>query len=562
MKLNKLIIPAVLIACCSIFSSCLGDLDTLPLDKNQMVAEDVYSTAEGYKGIIAKCYASLIQTGQKGGDGGDGDVGGIDEGYSGYTRALFYLQSSVADETILHAGSSQGSRDLLYVNWNPSTSIIKYPYYRLYMAINYCNEFIRECTESKLKERGVYDALKNEFKHYVAEARFIRAYCYSMICDLYGSGPFVDETMTVGALPKQINRQEIYDYAVGELEALLPLLKEPKANQYGRVDRVSAWFLLARIYLNAEVYVGKNEYANAYKYAKMVIESNAYPLASDYRHIFLADNDKCSEIIWPLVQDADYAQSSAGTNFYIKALMNGTINSYLKTGVGTRGWGSARVTTQLVNLFDEEDQTFDVDDIWGNNKKDKRAQFFTVGHTKETWVEGKDFQGKFTNGYASIKWRNVKADGSELAEGGTVYSSIDHPMFRTADVYLMAAEAILRGGSGNPTEALEYVNEIRDRAYMSGKYGNDASGRITASELTLDFILDERGRELHTELTRRTDLIRFGKYTKNYDWDWKGSDGKVGNYIGKNVDDKYNLFPLPQDEFTVNPYLTQNPDYK
>ena len=561
MKSNILII-SILIACCNMLSSCLGDLDTQPLDKNQLVAKDVYETAAGYKGVIAKCYASLIQTGQKGGDGGDGDVGGIDEGYSGYTRALFYLQTTVSDEIILHAGSSQGSRDLLYVNWNPSTSIIKYPYYRLYMTINYCNEFIRECTEDKLKERGVYDELKDEYRYYVAEARFIRAYCYSMICDLYGSGPFIEETMVVGTLPHQKTRAEIYDYAVSELETVLPLLKTSKTNQYGRIDQVAAWFLLARIYLNSDVYVGRKEYEKAYKYAKMVIDSKAYPLASDYRHIFLADNNTCSEIIWHMVQDADYAQSSAGTNFYVKALMNGNINSYLKTGVGTRGWGNARVTTQLVDLFESGDQTFDVNDIWGNNKKDKRAQFFSVGHTKETWVDGKDFQGTFTNGYACIKWRNVKADGSELAEGGTVYSSIDYPMFRTADAYLMAAEAILRGGGGSKSEALDYVNEIRDRAYMSGSYGNDASGRITEAELNLDFILDERGRELYTELIRRTDLIRFNKFTKDHNWDWKGSDGKAGNYVGKDVDDKYKLFPIPQEEFTVNPYLTQNPDYK
>ena len=561
MKSNILII-SILIACSSIFSSCLGDLDTQPLDKNQLVAKDVYETAAGYKGVIAKCYASLIQTGQKGGDGGDGDVGGIDEGYSGYTRALFYLQETVTDEIILHAGSSQGSRDLLYVNWNPSTSIIKYPYYRLYMTINYCNEFIRECTESKLKERGVYDELKDEYRYYVAEARFIRGYCYSMICDLYGSGPFIEETMVVGTLPHQKTREELYNYAVNELETVLSLLKTSKTNQYGRIDQVAAWFLLARIYLNSDVYVGKKEYDKAYKYAKMVIDSNSYPLASDYRHIFLADNNTCSEIIWHLVQDADYAQSSAGTNFYVKALMNGNINKYLQTGVGSRGWGNARVTTQLVDLFETGDQTFDVNDIWGNNKKDKRAQFFTVGHTKETWVDGKDFQGTFTNGYACIKWRNVKSDGSELAEGGTVYSSIDYPMFRTADAYLMAAEAILRDGGGSKSEALGYINEVRDRAYMSGTYGNDASGRIKESELTLDFILDERGRELHTELIRRTDLIRFNKFTKNHNWDWKGSDGKAGNYVGKDVDDKYKLFPIPQEEFTVNPYLTQNSDYK
>lgn len=149
---------------------------------------------------MAKCYASLIQTGQKGGDGGNGDVPGIDEGYSGYTRALFYLQEACTDEIVFHSGGSHGSLSLLYMNWDPSTKIICYSYYRLYMAINYCNEFLRESTEGKLKDRGVYDALQAEMPYYRAEARFIRAYCYSMICDLYGSGPFIDETMDVGTI--------------------------------------------------------------------------------------------------------------------------------------------------------------------------------------------------------------------------------------------------------------------------------------------------------------------------------------------------------------------------
>jgi hypothetical protein len=139
-------------------------------------------------------------------------------------------------------------------------------------------------------------------------------------------------------------------------------------------------------------------------------------------------------------------------------------------------------------------------------------------------------------------------------------------MFRTADAYLMAAEAILRGASGSRADALNYVNEVRDRAYLSGAYGSGTgtgtTGRIADAQLTLDFILDERARELHTELVRRTDLIRFGKFTKGYSWDWKGSDGAADSYIGKDVDDKYKLFPIPQEEFTVNPYLTQNSDFE
>lgn len=542
-------------------TSCLNDLNTEPLDNNELVPGNVYNSAAGYKGVLAKCYASLIQTGQKGGGGGDGDVGGIDEGYSGYTRALFYLESASTDEIALHAGSSHGTQAVLFMNWDPSTKIISYPYYRLYMSINYCNEFLRECTEDKLRSRGVYDDLKDEYQYYQAEARFIRAYCYSMICDLYGSAPFVDETATVGDLPHQKTRKEIYDYALSEAEAVAALLKAPKTNQYGRIDQTAAWFLLTRIYLNSEAWVGEKQFSKAYQYAKKVIDEGKYPLTSDYRHLFLADNNTCSEIIWPLVQDADNAQNSAGTNFMIKALVNGSMGKYYSFGL-SESWGNARVKTQLVDLFDTADQTFDSSDVWGNKKKDKRAQFFTIDHTKETWVEGKDFQKDFNNGYAAMKWRNVMKDGSELKPGGTKYSSVDFPLFRTADAYLMAAEAILRGGGGSKNEALEYVNTIRDRAYMSGAFGKDASGRISEQELTLDLILDERGRELYTELTRRTDLIRFNKYTKNYNWDWKGSDGMAGNYIGKNVDDKYKLFPIPQDEFTVNPNLTQNPDFK
>lgn len=560
MKTN--IIKYILLAIFPFFmASCLGDLDTLPRDKNELVGEEVYSTAAGYKGVLAKCYGSLILTGQQGGDGGNRDEMGVDEGYSGFTRSLFYLQVASTDEIVLHAGSGHGTLSMLYMDWDPSNKVMSYPYYRLYMTISYCNEFLRESTEDKLKSRGLLNEMKDEYEYYRAEARFIRAYSYSVICDLYGSAPFIDETMKFGTTPQQKSRKDIYNYVVSELEQVATILKEPKTNQYARVDKVAAWFLLSRVYLNANVWAGENQNQKAYEYAKKVITSNSYPLASDYRHIFLADNNTCSEIIWPLVQDADNAQSSAGTNFMIKALVNGPMNNYYKTGIGTKGWGNARVKTQLVDKFAVEDQTFDVNDTWGDNKKDKRAQFFSIDHTKETWIDGKSFQKDFSNGYALIKWRNVKKDRTELIEGGTTYSSVDFPIFRTADAYLMAAEAILRGANGTQAEALDYVNEVRDRAYLSGSYGNGVSGKITVNELNLDFILDERARELHTELIRRTDLIRFDKFTKNYNWDWKGSDGGVGNYVGKNVDDKFNLFPIPQDEFTVNPNLTQNPNY-
>jgi hypothetical protein len=117
----------------------------------------------------------------------------------------------------------------------------------------------------------------------------------------------------------------------------------------------------------------------------------------------------------------------------------------------------------------------------------------------------------------------------------------------------MYAEAHLRGGAGgSATDALAYLNAIRDRAYTV-----DAVGRLTSGQMTLDLILEERGRELLWEATRRTDLVRFGKLTEgSYLWPWKG--GVKG---GTSVDAKYNIFPIPASDVNANPNLTQNSGY-
>lgn len=562
--MKKIFIKSIiLIFSCIGLTSCFSDLDTMPLDDNQLVSEKVYSTADGYTGMLAKCYASLILTGQKGGDGGDGDLEGANEGYSGYVRLMFYLQELDTDNFLMPS-SSNGLRKCLNLQWDASNaSVITWTYQRLYMTIAYCNEILRECTEDKLRQRGLWDELGSECDSYRAEARFLRAYCYVSLCDLFGSVPYIDENTGVKDIPVQYTRKQIFEYAESELKSIDTLLKAPHANVYGRVDRVAEWFLLARMYLNAEVWTGENRYTDALTYAKKVINEGGYNLAPDYRQIFLADNDKCSEIIWPLVQDGLHAQSSAGTNFYVKAFVNGPMNELYKTGVGSRGWGNVRAKTTLVDAFDADDVMFDVNDTWGNQKKDKRAQFMTAlpNQKKETWDENMNMTSLFTYGYGYIKWRNVTVN-DEIPQQGEAYVSIDFPMFRTGEAYLIAAEAILRGAEGGTrAEALGYVNEIRERAYMSGKYAqpgvrSDVSGDITDSELTLDFILAERQRELASELVRRTDLIRFGKFTKGRNWDWK-NDVRTG----ADVDDHYNLFPIPETELTNNPNLIQNEGY-
>lgn len=549
-------------------TSCTSDLDTMPKDNNQLIAEQVYSTADGYMGVLAKCYASLILTGQNGGDGGNGDLEGANEGHSGYVRCLFYLQELNTDNFLMPS-SSNGLRRCLNLDWDASNaSVVKWGYQRLYMSIAYCNEFLRECTMDKLRSRGLENELGSKCYQYRAEARMIRAYCYAQLVDLYANVPIIDESVGPKDLPVQKSRKEVFDYTEQELLAICgeaagcqDMLAEPRSAEYGNVDKVAAWFQLARLYLNAETWGCGNRYSDCYKYAKKVIDS-PYKLEKDYRWLFLADNDQCTEIIWPLIQDGLRAQSSAGTNFFVKAFVNGPMNELYKTGVGSKGWGNVRAKTTLVDAFDAADVPFNTADTWGDQKADKRASFMTAlpNQVKETWDANNNMTSTFTRGYGYIKWRNVTRQDQICASGDT-YTSIDFPLMRTGDAYLMAAEAILRGGGGSRTEALTLVNEIRHRAYMSGNYAragvrSDVSGTIADSELTLDFILAERQRELASELVRRTDLVRFGKFTKGNNWDWKG-----GERLGKDVDDHFKVFPIPEDELSNNPTLTQNDGY-
>ena len=271
--------------------SCLGDLDTMPLDDNQLVSEKVYQTKDGYTGVLAKCYASLVLTGQKGGDGGDGDLEGANEGYSGYVRLLFYLQE-LSTDNFLMPSSSNGLRKCLNLQWDASNaSVITWTYQRLYMSIAYCNELLRECTEGKLQSRGLWEEMKDDYVSYRAEARFIRAYCYSMLCDLFGAVPYVDENTGVKEIPVQYTRKQIFEFAESELLAIENELKAPGSNEYGRVDRVAGWFLLARMYLNAQTWINENKYQEAYAYAVKVIavEHDIIRIERIHQRYFSAD---------------------------------------------------------------------------------------------------------------------------------------------------------------------------------------------------------------------------------------------------------------------------------
>ncbi|PKD44355.1 RagB/SusD family nutrient uptake outer membrane protein [Rhodohalobacter barkolensis] len=174
-----------------------------------------------------------------------------------------------------------------------------------------------------------------------------------------------------------------------------------------------------------------------------------------------------------------------------------------------------------------------------------RAMFYTDGQSLEI-----EELAEFTNGYAVTKWKNITSTGQPGKR--TEFADTDFPMFRLADVYLMYAEATVRGASGgSASTAADYINELRERAY-----GND-SGNISAGDLNLDLILQERTRELYWEGHRRTDLRRFGLFTgDDYIWSWKGDVQE-----GAGTSSHFEIYPIPSSDINSNLNLTQNPGY-
>jgi len=509
-------------------TSCVKDLDTVPLDEDVTTAANVFDDPASYKEVLAKLYAGLAVSGQEG-PAGNGDISGIDEGFGQYLRGWWYHQELPTDEAVI-GWNDQTIKDFHYLSWGSSDVFISAMYYRIFYQISACNEYIRETSDGKLDERGVTGELRTQVEYYRAEARFLRALSYWHAMDLFGNVPFVTEKDAVGAFfPEQISRAKLFEYVESELLDIEGKLLPPQS-EYARADQAAAWSVLAKIYLNAEVYAGVNKYAECVAYCNKIIAAG-YSLNDNYKNLFLADNDQNNnEVIFAIAFDGDKTRTYGGTNFIIHAAIGGDMNP-ADFGFGG-GWGGTRTTSAFVNKFADETGATDV-----------RAMFFTSGQNKEIVN-----MGEFTEGYAITKWKNVTSTGSG---GKSVdFPDTDFPVFRLADIYLMYAEAAVRGG-GDIATGLGYVNQIRERAY-----GN-TNGNITAGQLTLDFVLDERARELYGECHRRTDLVRFGKFTTaDYLWPWKGNVAE-----GREVADKFNLFPIPASDIGANPNLDQNTGY-
>ncbi|MDO4783139.1 MAG: RagB/SusD family nutrient uptake outer membrane protein [Capnocytophaga felis] len=504
-------------------SGCMKDLDQDPsIDPDSINSSSVQTNPEYAKQALAKVYASLALTGQKAPDGA-ADIQGIDEGTSQFTRLLFYMQELPTDNAIV-AWSDPGVPDFHNMNWSSSNGIIEGMYYRLAQVVSFANAFISNNENSSNEEMKKYG---------VAEARFIRAYAYYHLMDLFGDVPILTEVQE--KLTKQNTRKEVFEFIESELKAIESNLKPAKGNEYGRVDVVATWALLSRLYLNAEVYTGTERYNDCITYSEKAITS-AYALHSNYSHLFLADNDTNgaqNENIFTANFDGVNSQTWAGSTFLVHGAIGGKM-SLTDFGVSGGAWAGIRSTKALVEKFSG---TGNPPTSW----TDKRAMFFTDGQNYEI-----SKVSDFKEGYAVMKFKNLTSTNKPGKDPGGQFVDTDVALIRLGEIYLNYAEASVRKGT-NQAKALQYVNDLRKRA-----------GVNALSSLTVENVLDERSRELYWEGFRRTDLIRYGHFTSStYLWPFKGG---VAN--GTGVDAYRNLYPVPTNVIlSSNGVLKQNSGY-
>lgn len=479
--------------------SCNKDLNRLPL--NSITASTALNSAAGYKLLLAKVYGAYSLTSSTG--VGNSDLAGIDAGTSDFLRLYWNAEELPTDEAAC-IWNDPGIQDFHNMNWSSSNVILLGLYVRSIYQITVANAFIAQSSDAAIK--GFSSDDQTNIRYYRAEARFLRAYQYWVLMDMFGNPPFVDENSPIGGTsPKQISRAALFAYIEAELKAIDPLLAAPHKNEYGRADEAADWALQARMFLNAEVYLGtgKGRYTDAMTYAQKVIDAG-YTLMPNYQNLFLADNNLNNpEVILSINYDGVNSQNNGGTTFIINSSISAAMDA-AAFGVPDGGWAGNRATQALPTLFTGSTET-----------TDSRNLFYSTGHTLNM-----DTLQSFTSGYATTKWKNVTSAGVTPPSANGVYCSTDFPLFRLGEIYLIYAEASLRAGTNTGT-GLTYYNLVRARA-----------GATSANAISLGDILNERGREMYWEATRRTDLIRYNLFTPDtYLWAFKGgvSAGKASH---------------------------------
>lgn len=551
---NKLFIALGL----SVFglASCTGDLDNPVIAPNDMTPEEFASDPKGYMDrVLAECYQSLATSGYNG--PGNSIISGGDAGANSFTRAVFVCNELTTDEFAWKQFGDAGQYELATMQFAADNGVMYTTYSRLYTCIALCNEFIRTVDNGNFYLTEDLIPVSEEYKRQV---KVLRGLCYFYAIDMFGNCGYQDETMAAGTAPAQWDRADLYNKVVSDLETLSAEWGDNYIEPaYGYVGKECCDALLAKFYLNAEVFTGTPAYDKCWNICQKIINHhkgegfNGSGLADSYKAVFGANNDeymaqgsRVNEIIWGIPQDGDRLQNYGGSTFFQAAGSSTSTPGLDMTNANTglnASWTCMNARQQFSEKFGWDGYGYSLD---------LRAELWVTSKDGAT-IENEDITN-FSNGFVPVKYTNYAydewgtIDEANCPPASNAFADADWCVIRLAEIYLSAAEANVMAGVGDQATALEYVNYIRERA------GVDT---WTVAQLTPDNILDERSRELYGENCRRTDLVRHNKYAGgNYNWNWKGNVGNGGVATPEHM----NVFPIPSTVISFQGYK-QNPGY-
>lgn len=528
-------------------ASCVKDLDTLPLNATDPISEYVYGTSEqAYLEGLTRLYFQFATNDLT-------DLQSMDGGASEIVRAFWSVQETSTDEAKCSWGNDAWVRALNTNTWSDAQNDAVYAVYvRTLQGVSYVNEYLRQTAPAKLQDRGVDAELAAKIAVFRAEARFIRAYLYWMALDTFGSVPLITENSPIGGAyyPEQASRTDIFNYCISELRDLTSensVLPAPR-HLYPRADKGSAMGLLARMYLNAGVYTGTPMWSQAKAACEAVFDMD-YALCPDYAWLFRGDNGQNmqarGEFLWT-VDYNDFRTQSYGGTFYLMAaaLASTDITDFSRPNGQRHGWAGLRVPYEFVERhFGVTGQNYETGEY---EVADARGTIFYIKGRQQSM---EDNLYDYMHGWSCLKFNNIPHDQTNESFLATSaikdFSDADFPMIRLAEIYLIYAEACMRLGDASP--AMPYMEALAARA-----------GVEAPVEITEEFLVAERARELMWEAHRRTDLIRFGLFhTDEYLWPYKGGD----SFEGQAFPAYKCVFALPPTELAANPKLVQNPGY-
>lgn len=571
MKFNlKNIISAMAVV---VATSCVNDLDTLPLNPTDVTSESAYGADEAsYLQGLTKLYMQFASNDTK-------NLIVDDGGSSEFIRTFWSVQEISTDACKVAWGNDSWAQDLNNNTWSPEHNHMIYSVYvRTLQGVAFVNEYLRQTSADKLEQRGVSAEVAAKIDGFRAEARFLRAYFYWVAFDAFGAVPFSVETTPIGGgnNPPQTERAKVFDFCVKELEALAAdgsAMPEAKSN-YPRADKGACLALLARLYLNAEVYTGKAMWKEAKATCERIYALGKYSICPDYAAMFRGDNgenpDVLNEFIFAVSYDNTHTQSWGGTTFLTLAAAYetdaGQLYYKLQGLKGNSAWGGIRVPSEYVSKYfniDVKNARYDYDPGFacttadlltrdlGYNVKDNRGRMFYIYGRNESM---KDHLYDFLYGWSCFKFNNtphdmaVLGDASEKDWEATALSSsnanIDFPLFRLGEIHLIYAEACMYEGG----DASAQLAELAARAGVPA---------TKQADVKKEWLVAERARELMWEGHRRTDLVRYGLFTSaDFLWPYKG-----GVAAGKGLGSHMNIFAIPNSERDSNPDLKQNEGY-